>query len=101
MEAGGREDEGDGWAGVLRGEGGRERMARGAERGTERVAGGSVADKEDERVGRGGGWATLLLSCLLLGLEEKNPSYLCTIDRLSKNKTKLATIFLNLATLHW
>ena len=59
-----------------------------------------MADEEDERVGQGGGWATLMLSCLLLGLEEKNPSYLCTIDRLSKNKTKLATIFLNLITLH-
>ena len=44
-------------------------MAGGAERETQRVAGGSVAYKEDERVGQGGGWATLLLSCSLLGFE--------------------------------
>ena len=31
--------------------------------------GGSVADEKDERAGQGGGWAILLLSCLLLGLE--------------------------------
>ena len=33
---------------------------------------GSVADEEDEQAGQGGGWATLLLSCLLLGLENVN-----------------------------
>ena len=38
------------------------------------TAGGSVVDKEGEsRSGRS--WATLLLSCLLIGLEEKAPSY--------------------------
>ena len=28
----------------------------------------AAADEEDEREGQGGGWATLMLSCLLLGL---------------------------------
>ena len=29
----------------------------------------AAADEEDERAGQGEGWATLLLSCLLLGFE--------------------------------
>ena len=29
----------------------------------------STADKEDKRAGQDGGWATLMLSCLLLGFE--------------------------------
>ena len=58
--AGGREEEGDGCAGVLKGGG--ERVAGGAEWGAQRVADGSVADKEDEILGQGGGWATLPLS---------------------------------------
>ena len=29
----------------------------------------AAADKEDERAGQSGGWATLLLSCLFLGFE--------------------------------
>ena len=33
------------------------------------MGGGSVVDKEDKRVDQDGGWATLLLSCLPLGLE--------------------------------
>ena len=39
------------------------------------MGGGSVADKEDERVDQDGGWATLLLSWLALGLETYEPPY--------------------------
>jgi len=35
----------------------------------EREAAADEEDDEDERAGRGEGWATLLLSCLLLGFE--------------------------------
>ena len=70
--ADGREEEGDGWTGVLRrgGSGGsRGRVGRRSAAGDLRVGSHSVTGDEAKRVGQGGGWATLLLSCLPLGLE--------------------------------
>ena len=61
-----------------------------------------MADKEDERVGRGGGWATLLLACLPLGLETCYiTTPLLSIDLVKISKTKLATLAVNLVTLDW
>ena len=76
--AGNQEEEVEGWASGLR---------KGASRGRERGEQGTetarrpdnregdlderpaAADEEDERAGQDGGWATLLLSCLLFGFK--------------------------------
>ena len=73
--------EGAGWReGEVEGRAAGLRRGTGAGRGLRRVGGGrsgdgnldeqaAVADEEGERVSHGGGWATLLLSCFLLGFE--------------------------------
>ena len=56
-------------AGRERGEQGTETAGRLDSREGDRDERAAEADEEDEREGQGGGWATLLSSCLLLGFE--------------------------------
>ena len=89
------------WSSKKGGSGGsRGRVGRRSAAGDLRVGSHSVTGEEAKRVGQGGGWATLLLSCLPLGLEtcyiSNDPP---TIHRVSKHKTELATLGLNLVTL--